>query len=205
MFKNEYDKRQKKIRELAIPFLEEKLRENEEQILKYSLDGKKRKELISAFEVLFQKGIEAQKNKEKEKIAYIVIHFFRSSIMTKSFECEITLYDNWFYYDTKEISQIWRPNWIIPFYEKDIEDLECYLKKKILRLHSGELAEVEMYYGGDYYQYLIEMLQNVVLEVTELNSYKELQKENNCKILLGEIYQNYLILFDASMGESESV
>lgn len=61
-----------------------------------------------------------------------------------------------------------------------------------------------MYYGGDYFQYLIEMLQNVVLEVTELNSYKELQKENNCKILLGEIYQNYLILLDASMGESES-
>lgn len=201
MFRNEYDKRQKKIRELAIPFLEEKLRENEGQILKYSLDEKKRKELISGFDVLFQKGIEAQKNKEKEKVAYIVIHFFRSSIMTKSFECEITLYDDQFYYDTKEISQIWSPDWIIPFYEKDIEDLERYLKKNILRLHNGELTEVEMYYGGDYFQYLIEMFQNVVLEVTGLNSYKELQKEDNCKILLGEIYQNYLILFDDSVEE----
>lgn len=201
MFKNEYDKRQNKIRELAIPFLEEKLRENEEQIAKYSSDGKNRKELISVFDVLFQKGIEAQKNKEKEKIAYIVIHFFRSSIMTKSFECEMTLYDDEFYYDDKEISKIWSPEWIIPFYEKDIEDLERYLKKNILRLHNGELTEVEMYYGGDYFQYLIEMFQNVVLEVTELNSYKELQKEDNCKILLGEIYQNYLILFDDSVEE----
>lgn len=196
-----YIERQKKIYEESKNFLQERFIENKNAVLECMNRAENKKHVVDIFNQVCIKGKELQKNDKKDPIEYICIHFLRSSILTKTFDVEISLYDSQYYFDLDVVTEVWSPKWIVPYWENDIKQLANYLNRKVERFHKGELEKISLDYGIWYYQWLFVFVKSCVMDFIHLDSYNKLLKTDTCKIWMGEIYLDRTVLYDCCEGE----
>lgn len=189
--------REDEIESYARELLSDRYMDNLNKIEIEFFDNKQKilSELTDAFDQLFKKGIELQRKNEKEKIGFISIFYLKSSIVTGSYEIMINLYDKSYYFDRKEVSACWKPMFIIRYFIDDIEYLQKAIKTKIIRPQRYEIDKIKMQYCNDYFKVIECFLEKYIDEITSLDSFNKLQKEEDIKITLGEYLDKSITLY----------
>ena len=176
---------------------------NIDEIEQEFLDDKKKilSELTGIFDELFKRGIELQRKSEKGKIGFISIFYLRSSIITESYKIMISMYDKSYYIDRQELSTHWIPMFIMKYFIDDINYFEKVIKTKIVRVKKYEINDVKIHYCGEYFKVIERFLDNYIDEITSLESFNELEKEEDIKITLGEYMDQNIILYPDPFAE----
>ena len=94
----------------------------------------------------------AECRKSNKKINYVILSPLESSIITKSYELMVAVYDENMYLDQSPVRRYWKPDFLFQYIEEDFGALMSYLHKKVIRLKDFETAEVRRMYvltGGD--------------------------------------------------------
>lgn len=156
--------------------------------------------LKNSFDMVFQKAKRQQENEEKEEIAFVMVFCLRSSIVTKSYDFLIQLYDESMYYDMTETCGVWTPKCIMEYYEKQVEYFEREVKKVFIRVQKSELIPIERELAGDYYKIAFGFLVEHIQDIVELESFQRLRKTEGLQIQYGGIYDTCIPIYDIAEG-----
>ncbi|SFR67929.1 hypothetical protein [Anaeromicropila populeti] len=202
----EWMNREQEIMEKGIPIMEPRFKKNMEQAGKYQelhanevMTG-----FLESFDKVFRWGIDLQKKDEKGKIDKIAVFFLRSSIRTKSYDVYIQIYDSNFYMDKQEVCGVWKPKFIMQYYDEDILFFERNISSEVIRVEKGELRNFEMRLASDYMKMVLVFLGLHLTELFQLTSFDELEKTDSFQVIFGELYGAYEVLFDAGEANGQA-
>jgi hypothetical protein len=148
------------------------------------------KGFIGTFDRLCGRCAGLQKQGLKKKIKYINIFFLQSSVITKSYDMQISLFDENFYFDNAEISEYWRPLFIMKYFDEDIGYFSELMKKRLPRVQDYEIEELRLKYAHDYFIVAGKFCKEIIPQILPLPSFEKMQKEDGFKILFGG-YMDY--------------
>ncbi len=131
----------------------------------------------------FNKVFTRAKNK---KVKFIVVNFLYSSFMTDSRTFLIAVYNELFYLDLGAVSEKVKFQFLDFYFNRDVENLTNLTAKKFLRLTEYEKAAIKIECGLQYLKILSACLQKISLKVTQLETFEQMEKEDDFKIILGE-------------------
>lgn len=169
-----------------ILFISEKIKDNLEHILE-TLEAK--------IDELLKKAKELQQINALGKIQYIVAEYLLSSMVTKSYEFQLSVYD-----ETLYIGEPCSVYWTIPIVfedvDGDIEELRNAASKEVLRIHDYEFEGVRKSYLILLHYHLMglffaEHLKSVIERADKYG----LDFEENTEILYGG-YMDQMALLD---------
>lgn len=123
---------------------------------------------------------------KNKKVKFIVVNFLYSSLMTDSREFLIAVYNELFYLDLGAVSEKVKFQFLDFYFSRDVENLTNIAEKKFLRLTEYEKAAVKIECGLQYLKILSSCLQKLSLKITQLETFKRMEKEEDFKIILGE-------------------
>lgn len=169
------------------------------------------REMSENFDKIFKEAIKRQRENGKSKIRCISIFYLRSSIITGSLDFLVGVYDENYYGDFTPIYGQLYFNFIMKYYLEDIVYFEKTLREKIVRLQKYEVNEIKIPYAGEYFKVIEKFLENNYETIVELDSFKELDKDEELEITFGEfmdqnevIYPDYLgMIADRLLEEEE--
>lgn len=157
-------------------------------------------ELKNSFDMVFKKAERQQENEEKDEIAFVMVFCLRSSIVTKSYDFLIQLYDESMYYDMTETCGVWTPKRIMGYYQQQVEYFEQEVKKVFIRVQKSELIPIERELAGDYYKIAFGFLVEHIQDIVELESFHRLRKTDGLQIQYGGIYDTCIPIYDIAEG-----
>lgn len=154
------------------------------------------KEFLDVMDKLFLEGIEYQKNKGKGPIQVIYISFLYSNFLLNRYGFQIDLFDKEFFLDEIEIINQWQPTFIFENLDNDIKVIEEEIKKSVLRLKKYELKEIKFGYVTNHYRFAESLVKVLVPYIKKLSSFKELIKENEVHVFVGEYMGEAIKLYE---------
>ena len=141
--------------------------------------------LLGALNTLAENQRQGSEYCEKE-ICYLCIEFLLSSIVTRSYDFQISLYDERLHLDPKPCVVYWRPPLLFDKAEEDMEDMLRELKSKVIALRADEAEESRKAYLLTVHYLLVEMFVEVYFKDTVLKSgLCELAKGKSVELLYG--------------------
>lgn len=182
--------RDKLITRVTNEFLENNVIESFPAILEDILNNNSlyMKEIMLAFEQLFQKGIKYQKEDKKNSIAFVGISFLQNSLLNETFEFEIELYDENYLADKKTIVWKYVPSFIGKYYTEDWTSYEKYMKSKFSQLKKNEIYPFRLILADKYKKIMQSVFVQLIPYIMRLLSYRDLIKSDDIKILYGDYY-----------------
>lgn len=141
----------------ASDLLVEKMEENIDKIGEYVKHNAEKivSILYDELDKLYQRGIEMQQSLAKDDIAYISIFLMRHYYYTRNNPVQIYLYDSTRYSDKNECMIEMNLDFIMDYYNQDLEYIERELKKKYIRIDEDVLQEIKKRYLGEYYRLIV--------------------------------------------------
>lgn len=141
----------------ASDLLAEKMEENIDKIGEYVKNNAEKivSRLYDELDKLYQRGIEMQQSLAKDDIAYISIFLMRHYYYTRNNPVQIYLYDSTRYSDKNECMIEMNLDFIMDYYNQDLEYIERELKKKYIRIDEDVLQEIKKRYLGEYYRLIV--------------------------------------------------
>lgn len=131
---------------------------------------------------------------EKE-ICYLCVEFLLSSIVTRSYDFQISLYDERLHLDPKLCAVYWRPPILFDEAEEDMEVILRELKLKVIALRPDEAEESRKAYILMFHYLLLEMFMEEYLKDTVLKSgLCELGKGRSVELLYGGYMDNMKLI-----------
>ena len=127
-----------------------------------------------------------QSMETQSEIAFLVIHFLKSSLLNKSYDYEIKLYNESLYLDENDVAGYWYPEFLYQF----ADDEEVFLKKElqrkfiIIKSYEIEILRRKLFsqYWGAAKQYF-KILTNCLCERPE---FKQVKTNGKLRVLYGE-------------------
>lgn len=165
--------------------IQKTIKENKEQILSGFQD---------AFDEAFQKGIRMQKTEEKGAIAYLCIGILRSSLLTKTYQLRIDLYDSNFYLDRVECEGYWDVGFAFQGLDDDMNYFTKCARKKLVRIQDAEMLIFMQEYQEHYFDILEGFCIENIAGILELPNWKALKKEAEVNFTYGEFLDKGVIL-----------
>lgn len=151
--------------------------------------------IIDVFKDLFQNAIEMQNNYRKDDICYISILHLRSSVLTGSYKYQISLYEDIFYLDQNEIHMDYIPDFILPFFQEDINYLKDVITKDRPQLKYHEIEQIIFHHIEHYHELLKEILSYSIKDIMSLNEYYSMNKNENIMFIFGG-YRDYAVVIE---------
>lgn len=149
-------------------------------------------ELIKSLRKLMLTVKEQQNCGVKGTIQYAVISYLYSSIITKSYDFQISFYDDLLYLDPIESCIYWCPNFIFRYIDEDI----CFLKKALqatfIRIRDYEIDDIRRRYVEEYLTLAASLFQNNIVEILKACNIDELKLDDEVQILFGGYIDNLL-------------
>lgn len=182
--------RDKLITRATNEFIENNLLEGFSNILEDVLENNSvyMKEIMWAFEQLFQKGIKKQRAEIKGEVAFVVISFLHNSFFSETFEFQIELFDENYLADKNPIVWKYAPSFIEKHYITEWTSYEKHMKNKIIQLKKNEIYPFRLMLADKYKKVMESIFAEYIPFVVRLLSYKELIKSDDIKILYGDYY-----------------
>ena len=140
-------------------------------------------QIFETIKTPFNRVFTRAKNK---KVKFIVVNFVYSSLMTDSKEFLIAVYDELFYLDLGAVSEKVKFQFLDFYFNRDVENLTKLTEKKFSRLTEYEKAAIKIECGLQYLKIWSAYLQKISLKVTQLETFKRMEKDEDFKIILGE-------------------
>lgn len=157
--------------------------------------AKIRKEYLNACEGLFQRCLKQQEKGEKAAIRFMYFFYLKSALLTGKHEIQINAYSNEGYMDSVETMKLWYPSFIMDIYEKDMQELDAAAKKKILHYGYPQYMELRERCFPIYISFVGKYLMTEIGNVTALEAFQKIQKEEDFEIIFGGYMDRGIRLF----------
>lgn len=159
-------------------------------------DGAKiRKEYLNACERLFTKCLKQQEKGEKAAIRFVYFFYLKSALLTGKHEIQINAYSSEGYLDSVETMELWYPSFIMDIYEKDMQELDAEAKKKILHYGYPQYMELREKCYPIYISFVGKYLMTEIQNITVLEAFQKIQKEDDFEIAFGGYMDRGIRLF----------
>lgn len=145
-----------------------------------------KEDLKSKFASVCKFGISLQEQGIKGKIQYIYFSLLRTSLLENKGEFRIDLYDERWFLDKGECSVNINLDFIYTSLFKHMEELKEKKKERGRTITDMDIEEIMFLESNLYHILAVEFLRNVIEELLEVPSYKELGKSEDIKIMAGE-------------------
>ncbi|AIY79964.1 hypothetical protein FDC58_14140 [Clostridium botulinum] len=153
-------------------------------------------ELIKRFDLVCEECISMQNDNLKGQVTYIYFSLLRTSILEGNGEFRIDLYDeNWFL-DKQECSI----NIELDFLYNSLFEMKSNLKSRKME-YGRTITDMDIEYiildeADKYHILAVEFLKELVSKFIESDSYKEMKKSSNIKIISGELMDSSEIIYE---------
>lgn len=179
----------------SIPIIQEIILQDFEKLQQQVVnDGNKNEEnLIKAVEVLcknYEKNIEMQ-----NKVAYMDFCFYRSCILTESYEVEISFMDKSTYLKKERPFVLWNTQFIMEYYKKNIDYFEKKLRKQIPKIEKYECKQMRQKLGYQYLAMIQWYIQKKIDKIINLDILQKMDKEENFCVVFGGIYERKVVIW----------
>ncbi|MCL1924352.1 MAG: hypothetical protein FWF50_02075 [Defluviitaleaceae bacterium] len=171
-------------------FLSKRIEENFKKLGSYIDDNKEEivKSLAEKLNELVFICKKQQMDNEKNEISYLHIAFLKSSILTKTYEFRLALYDKNFWLDKTETEAYFKFDFLFDYIEKDIENASEYVEKgPNLKFRLEEVKNEYTYY---YMQFLKIVLSKTLIEALKESYMDKLSLNEDFKVLFGGYMEN---------------
>lgn len=181
-------------------FLFKRIKPNLESLEKHVETNKELivESFIKKLNKLFDVALLQQAAAVKEPIEYIYISFLRSSILTERYEFKIDLFSEMLWMDKEETSIYWTLKFIFQYVEKDMEDMNNFVKRKIPQF---DLEELKYEYASCYIPFARLLINKTIKEVLPRTKFNLLKTDESVKVMFGGYMEKGEIIH---MSNSES-
>lgn len=170
-------------KEFMAPRLERNIKQLQQEIAQ---DGEKRKrELLSCVDSLFKKCIRQQQKNNKQHIRYIHFFYLRLAVLTQQYDIQINAFSEQSYMDAIETMTLWKPDFIMSYYEEDIAAIEKEARKQVVRFEYSQLIELRQKCFSIYVMLIGQYLMSVAGDIAKLESFHEMKKTEDIQIVFG--------------------
>lgn len=177
--------RREQIREYARPFFEEAVPMTGEAALEHY---KKHREQFYAESI--EPFDRVMKRAGRKPVKYMVIAFLYSSVLTGSRKYKIILYNDLYYLDQTALTESAYFRFLDPFLDEDIKKMTELVGKRYIRLTGYEKDTIKLECGKQYKSVLMHCFEEVVCQIIQLESYKNMHKQEGFTIIIGEYMGN---------------
>lgn len=154
----------KQLNEIAQACLKQRYIESMERINEFYLAHKN--EIWEQYEQKLRDGLE-ECEKQDQKVQYIVVSLLDSSLLTKSYEMQITFFDERTYLDEDPVCRYWCPDFLFKSVDEDMAFFRKKASQKVIRLKEYETDDILKRYVLNYYCQVFILIQNITSEVIE--------------------------------------
>ena len=174
------------------------------------------KETLEKIEEDFQENIEKYKNEfilnfksiSKEiknkyvgkKIGYLTYNLMLTKIINKNYSYDIYIYDkDWYLNGDIKIGE-YNVEYIYKYYEEMWDKLVKEGRGYIFKINKTDITNVMLNIINKFHNYIVSVMRNSIIELTETEEYKRLKKEEIFNIHTGKFYD----IFDLIHTEKEN-
>lgn len=170
-------------KEFIVPRLEGNIKQIQQEIIQ---DGAKIKgELLSCVDSLFKKCISQQQKKDKQPIRYIHFFYLRLAVLTQQYDIQINAFSEQSYMDAIETMTLWKPDFIMNYYEEDIAAIEKEARKQVVRFGYSQLIALRQRCFSIYVMLIGQYLMGVAGDIADLESFRQMGKTEDIQIVFG--------------------
>lgn len=176
---------------------QEKMREAYEQDREKYIES-----FLKAMDALFRKCKEKQDKRKAlgvtddvnaeglDAIEYICIHCLRVSVETETYEYGLRAYDSCLYCDKDGAEGSYVPMYQKAMMEEDKQYIEKLVMSKVIRAKKYEVLDLQKWYlWNTYVKPMPPEMEDSVERIKELESYRELDKEEGITLYYGELME----------------
>lgn len=181
------------IMQKCIPIMQEIILQDFEKLQRQAENDENEESLIKAVEVLcqnYEKNVEMQ-----NKVAYMDFCFYRSSILTESYEVEISFMDKSTYLKKERPFVLWNTEFIMDYYKKNLDYFEKKLRKRIPKIEKYECKQMGQKLGYQYLGMIQWYIQKKIDKIINLDILQKLDKEENFCVVFGGIYERKVVVW----------
>ncbi|BCJ93044.1 hypothetical protein acsn021_06130 [Anaerocolumna cellulosilytica] len=155
------------------------------------------RELMKTFHELFQKAIQFQEMNEKGEINYITISFLNFGFLQNTIELKLSLFDNTFYMDAKEVTVYFKCNYFDKIIRNDMDNFKSYIERRMIQVKYHELYSYKKICMMKYKSVMENAMSAYVNYVVRLKSFEKLVKTKSFKIIFNEYMCQGTVLFES--------
>lgn len=157
---------------------------------------------LKAMDSLFRKCKEKQEKRKAsgmtddmdaeglEGIEYICMHCLRVSEETETYEYGLRAYDSFLYCDKDGAEESYAPAYRKEILEEDKQYIEKLVMSKVIRAKQYEVVDLQKWYlWNSYIKPMPPEMEDAVERIKELESYRELDKEEGITLYYGELME----------------
>ncbi|WP_315081006.1 hypothetical protein [uncultured Clostridium sp.] len=162
-----------------------------------------KKELINNFDHVCKIANNLQNKNLKGKIQYIYISYLRTNLMQNSGIYRIDMYDDKWFLDKEECSGNLNLSFIYePLFNHSNELLEK--RKEYGRtITEIDIEKIKISEGNKYNDVVIDILESIVYDFLNCESYKEMKKSEEIMIFVGEYRDEVKLIYEDSPSKKE--
>lgn len=188
------------MQEILAPRLQDKIRVTLQSIAKNEYHDEN---LMQAMDKLFQNASKQQEQGKKGPIAFCVCSLLYSSVLMKTYDLRIDLYDKDFYLDETETSVQWHS----PAYKDidlEIQTFSSVLRKQLIRVRDFEVEDASYQYALYHNALTLALFTSHINDFWTLKSYQSLLIDNKMDVFFGE-YIGETVLLTTSPKEMSKI
>lgn len=144
-----------------------------------------KRELLSCVDNLFKTCIYQQQEDAKQPIRYLHFFYLRLAVLTQQYDIQINAFSEQSYMDRIETMMFWNPDFIMKYYQEDMEAIEQEARKQVLHFGYLQLMELREKCFAIYILLIGQYLMRVAEDITNLASFQEMKKAENMQIVFG--------------------
>lgn len=145
-----------------------------------------KKAVVESFRVIC-KNIE--ENKDSMEVGFMIYTLLRTKILQRDYQYVVMIYDKeWYLHDGVEVGTL-DVSFIFGYFERFWQELLKASKKYILQISIVDVEHMVLNYLEPFHEYVLELLRYSLIEVTETEAYKLLNKAALFQIQSGEYYE----------------
>ncbi len=180
------------------PILKETLEKMEEDFQKNI--EKYKKEFILNFKEVSQK---IQKEYADFKIGYLSYNLMLTKITNKNYKYEIYIYDkDWYLKGDIKIEE-YNVEYIYKYYEEMWQNLLKEGRGYIFKINSTDINNIMIKIIDKFHNYIVSIMRNSIIELTETEEYKNLNKEKIFNIHTGKFYDIYDLIYTENFEKNQ--
>jgi len=144
-----------------------------------------KRDIIEVFRRLFQETAKMQSSGNKDNIYFICMFSLMSSVLTKSYKYQISLFGKSMYLDPAECSGDYIPVFMIPFMQRDIEYLQKLIRANYVRLRHYEMEQMIFMHMDHYNGLMKEIFSDLAEDIRNMEEYDAIDKCDSVSFLFG--------------------
>lgn len=122
---------------------------------------------------------------ERKKVVYFInFNYLRWAVMEEAIELQMTAYGEKYYLGNEICYRVWRPVYVNKCFQQDLGEFREQAKK-ILEYTMLDYDKAKNEFSNFYYMLLGMYCKKMCEQIAELEGYRTLIKEANCRIVFG--------------------